>query len=176
MDADVFELRLEYPKLCHMREALDYRKEFADRGEAHIPGGGGLGRAESYEVWLRGVTAMRSRPEPGWVACSTFFALVGERIVGTVQIRHELNGTLMISGGHIGYGVRPSERRKGYATAMLAAALVNCRALGIKSALVTCDRSNVGSARTIEKNGGVFENELTEEDGTAVRRYWVPCE
>lgn len=76
-------------------------------------------------------------------------------------------------GGHIGYGIRPSERRKGYATVLLNLALIKARELGIQRALVTCDRDNIGSAKTIMNNGGVLDSE-DEVDGTIIQRYWVP--
>jgi predicted acetyltransferase len=84
-----------------------------------------------------------------------------------------LNEDLLNSGGHIGYGIRPSERRKGYGAKMLALALEKCREFHIERALVTCDRDNIASAKTARKNGGVFENECIEGDGNIVRRYWI---
>ncbi len=104
---------------------------------------------------------------------TTYFAVVGGRIVGTIQVRHKLSEWLYKYGGNIGYGVRPSERRKGYAARMLALALEKCRELGLKRALVTCNRENIGSARTILKNGGVLENEVLREDGGVTQRYWI---
>jgi predicted acetyltransferase len=67
----------------------------------------------------------------------------------------------------------PSERRKGYATEMLRLALEKCKALGIEKALVTCDMNNVASAGTILKNGGVLENEVTDDNGRIIQRYWI---
>lgn len=80
---------------------------------------------------------------------------------------------LLFSGGHIGDGIRPSERRKGYATAMLRLALEKCRALGIRRVLMTCDKDNIGSAKSIIKNGGILENEVMNEDGVLEQRYWI---
>jgi len=107
------------------------------------------------------------------VPASTYFVFVNGKIVGNIQIRHSLNESLLQNGGHIGYGVRPSERRKGYATKTLALALEKCRALGIDKVLVTCNKDNIASAKTILKNGGVLENEFTEENGNIVQRYWI---
>ena len=94
------------------------------------------------------------------------------KILGAVNIRHELNSELLKSGGHIGYGIRPFERRKGYAVRMLALALPIAEQLGITRALVTCDKANIASAKTILHNGGVLENELAL-DGKIVQRYWI---
>ena len=99
--------------------------------------------------------------------------MIDSKIVGTINIRYKLNDYLLRIGGHIGYGIRPSERCKGYATKMLALALEKCRELGIDKALVTCDKDNLGSAKTIINNGGVLENEYTESDGNIVQRYWI---
>ena len=110
----------------------------------------------------------------GLVPDSTFFCLDEERdiFVGAVNIRHYLNEHLLLYGGHIGDGVRPTERRKGIATQMIALALEECRKLGIDRVLMVCDKTNIGSARSIQKNGGVLENEI-EEDGVLQQRYWI---
>lgn len=112
--------------------------------------------------------------ESGWVPDTTLFCLDKDRniFVGAVNIRHRLNEQLLKTGGHIGDGIRPSERRKGYATAMLALALEECKKLGIDRVLMCCDKDNIGSAKSIVKNGGVLENEV-EEEGHIEQRYWI---
>jgi len=97
------------------------------------------------------------------------------RIVGRAAIRHELNDFLLRVGGHIGYAVVPEFRRRGYATTILRRSLEIARQrLGISPVLVTCDDDNVGSIRTIEKNGGVLENIVTGPDlEKPKRRYWI---
>lgn len=111
----------------------------------------------------------------GRVPDSTFFCLDTDRniFVGAVNIRHYLNDDLLYTGGHIGDGVRPSERRKGYATAMIGLALDECRKLGIPRVLMTCDKDNIGSAKSIMNNGGILENEVINEDGELEQRYWI---
>ena len=106
---------------------------------------------------------------------SVFFLLDTERdrLLGAVNIRHYLNDALLKEGGHIGDGIRPSERRKGYATELVRLALEECRKLGIQRVLMTCDKDNVGSARSIIKNGGVLENEFINADGKIEQRYWI---
>lgn len=110
----------------------------------------------------------------GYVPDTTLFCLDKDRniFVGAVNIRHYLNENLLKAGGHIGDGIRPSERRKGYATAMISLALQECRKLGISRVLMCCDRNNIGSAKSIIRNGGVLENEIVE-DGVPVQRYWI---
>ena len=110
----------------------------------------------------------------GLVPDSTYFCLDVERdiIVGAVNIRHYLNEGLMQYGGHIGDGVRPSERRKGIATRMISLALDECKRLGINRVLMVCNKDNIGSAKSIRNNGGVLENEV-ESDGIIVQRFWI---
>ncbi len=111
----------------------------------------------------------------GKVPDSVFFLLDEDRnrLLGAVNIRHYLNEYLLQEGGHIGDGIRPSERRKGYATEMIRLALTECKKLGIEKALMVCDKDNTGSARSIINNGGVLENEFINSEGVTVQRYWI---
>ena len=110
----------------------------------------------------------------GLVPDSTFFCLDVDRdiFVGAVNIRHYLNDGLLKDGGHIGDGIRPSERRKGYATKMISLALIECKKLGIDKVLMCCDKNNIASSKSIINNGGVLENEIATEKET-VQRYWI---
>ncbi len=110
------------------------------------------------------------------VPCTFFLAFdENNKIVGRVSIRHELNDHLLKVGGHIGYGVVPTFRRKGYATAILSEALnyIKLNLQDIKKVLVTCDDDNIGSIKTIERNGGVLENILEFQGEKDKRRYWI---
>lgn len=111
---------------------------------------------------------------PGLVPSTTYFCLDDERniFIGAVNIRHYLNDKLLKSGGHIGDGIRPSERNKGFATQMISMALEKCREMGMKRVLMVCDKSNCASARTIVKNGGELENKIWNQ-GKIVLRYWI---
>ena len=110
----------------------------------------------------------------GLVPDSTFFCLDEERdiVVGAVNIRQYLNASLLLDGGHIGDGVRPSERRKGIATQMIGLALEECSKLGIYRVLMVCDKDNISSAKSIINNGGVLENEPVV-DGVPQQRFWI---
>lgn len=110
----------------------------------------------------------------GKVPDTTLFCLDRDRniFVGAVNIRHYLNEKLLLDGGHIGDGIRPGERRKGYATAMVGLALEECKKLGIDRVLMCCDKDNIGSAKSIIRNGGVLENEVVEDDHIE-QRYWI---
>jgi predicted acetyltransferase len=124
------------------------------------------------------VLAEQARGEnlpPNHVPSTFLFAFDGSRIIGRVSIRHHLNEFLLRLGGHIGYVVVPEFRRQGYATAILHRSLkIAYDEFGIGRVLVTCDDDNMGSIRTIEKNGGVLENVLTGPDlQKPKRRYWI---
>lgn len=96
--------------------------------------------------------------------------------IGDVQIRHYLTDSLRMLGGHIGYGIRPSQQRQGYATKMLAETLLYCQKnLGLNEFLLTCDDTNIGSFRTMEKNGGILEKVIPHpyKEGVLSRRYWI---
>lgn len=171
------ELMLVTPAPEHEAAAFAYLAEFREH-HSQVSGSGGLDRYDDYSQWLAKLEMDRNgtRPTPERVPADTYFLVrqADHRIVGMVNIRHRLNDFLLREGGHIGYAVRPTERRKGYAVAMLGMALERCRALGLKRVLVTCDKHNIGSARTIQKNGGVLENEVTGSHlADVLQRYWI---
>lgn len=155
-----------YPLLVEMME------EWTAAGEKIIPYSIRKNDYRDKETYLQNLDVTEARD--CLVPDTTFFCLDTERnrFVGAVNIRHYLNEGLLKNGGHIGDGVRPSERRKGVATKMIALALEECRKLGIDRVLMVCDKDNVGSAKSIQNNGGVLENEITE-DGVTEQRYWI---
>jgi len=109
----------------------------------------------------------------GFVPSSQFVAIRDDgKIVGSINIRHELNEHLLNSGGHIGYMVAPDERKKGYAKEILRLGLIKCKKLDIYKVLVTCKKSNLYSAKVVIANGGVLENEIPYK-GDILQRYWI---
>lgn len=116
----------------------------------------------------------KEETKEGYVPNSVFFCLDEDRniFVGAVDIRHYLNAQNSLTGGHIGDGIRPSERRKGYGTKMLELALYECKKLGIKKVLMTCDKDNIASEKVIIANGGIFENEV-KEGKEIEKRFWI---
>jgi len=122
-----------------------------------------------YVTWLRD-QALEDSPRPAHhVPSTTLWWVSNDDYLGRVAIRHRLTAGLLNSGGHIGYDVRPTARKRGHATAMLAATLRVAAGLGIERALITCDDTNVGSRKVIEANGGVFEDQRG-----AMLRFWAP--
>jgi predicted acetyltransferase len=123
----------------------------------------------AYVDRLRAEGLEETPRRPGWVPCTTLWWVEGHEYLGRIAIRHRLTPALEKLGGHIGYDVRRSARRRGHATAMLREALPVARALGIDRALLTCDPDNVASRKVIEHNGGVFQDECEGK-----LRFWVP--
>jgi predicted acetyltransferase len=120
-----------------------------------------------FAVWLgrlRGQSDTSLPPEAGMVH-ATYWWIVQATYLGAITLRHDLNELLREVGGHIGFGVRPSARRRGLARWALAAVLPRARSLGLGRVLVTCDDDNLASARTIEANGGVLEDVHRLDDG-----------
>ena len=170
-------MRLIEPTRAYAREMEAYRRSFLEFGGS-MDGCGSLRRFDDIEDWFRQVEALK-RPEttpPEMVPCSQFIYVREEddRVVGVIQIRHCFNEYLEKYAGHIGYSVRPDERRKGYATAMLRETLPYCRELGITDVLISCVVGNEGSRKTILNNGGVYESTVHEpEIGRDLERYWI---
>jgi predicted acetyltransferase len=133
------------------------------------PGWADPQRFEDYARHMRD-QALEDSPRPeGFVPSTTLWWIDGDDYLGRIAIRHRLTPELLDYAGHIGYDVRPSARRRGHATAMLARALPVAAALGIDRALITCDEDNIGSRKVIESNGGQFEGQR----GIKLR-FWVP--
>lgn len=151
--------------------ALRAQRELAEDGFDFLL----LPEGATWEQYLARVARDRDGLDlaPGRVPATMLFAVVGEEIVGRVHIRHELTPALLEEGGHLGYGVRPAHRRRGYATEMLRQGLEVVRTLGVDRALVTCDDDNPGSIGTIERCGGVLEDTRPREGGALTRRYWI---
>lgn len=162
-------ITLKRPIKEYEEEAISFKQEFFDNGEITINGSELLDHTDSYDEWLKSVTDNTSSDtvNPSWVVTDTFFAFdENNRIVGIIDLRHELNDFLK-DFGNCGYSVRPSERRKGYATEMLKLVLEHARQIGMDKVQLSVERSNEASVKTITKNGGKYERSFEFENEKA---------
>ncbi|MBL1078469.1 GNAT family N-acetyltransferase [Nocardia sp. 2] len=123
--------------------------------------------AAGFALWVARLRWEEDRSENGGGRCTYRWIVEQGRVLGGIALRHKGNRF-----GHIGYGVRPSARGNGAATWALGRMLEEARKIGLARVLLVCEVGNVGSALTIERNGGVFEAEREMEHGV-VRRYWI---
>ena len=171
---EVFKLKLKLVRLenKYKHQLFEMLDEWYASNEEIIPYS--IRKTDYHDFEAYCVNLDVKEEKNGLVPDSTFFCLDEERniFVGAINIRHFLSEKLLFNGGHIGDGVRPSERRKGIATQMIHLALFECKRLGIKDVLMVCDKNNIGSAKSIIKNGGVLENEINV-NGKIEQRYWI---
>lgn len=169
------QVRLIQPTVQLEKEYLDFYNEWKSHGGDMIPWVIKKDPALFSEMVQSLLDSQKGENLPeGWVPDSTYWLVSdSNRILGVVNIRHSLTEKLSENGGHIGYGIRPSDRGKGYATKLLALSLEKAHSIGIEQALIVCDAWNEASRRTIVRANGVKDDDFVEEDGNLILRYWV---
>ncbi len=168
------ELELKFPTEEYKEKVMAYKQDFLNNGD-ELHGTAGLLKAKSFEAWLKAIhdNNKEETVRDGLVPATTFLAVnENDDIVGMIDVRHRLSDYLAKVGGHIGYSINKVYRRQGAATKMLALALEECKKLNIQNVMITCDKENIGSAKTIINNGGVMENEVPDE-GRITQRYFI---
>ena len=178
MNKNELEIKLVYPTKEYEKQVMRYREVFLKQDES-FDGCAGLEDVENYDEWVDFDNRLSKKYGESFVPSSVFLGVraVDNKVVGIIDIRHSLSDFLYKYGGHIGYSVLPEERRKGYAKEMLRLALIEADNIGIKRVLLTCDKENIGSYKTIIANGGMLENEVKDEVGLSksgiIQRYWI---
>lgn len=167
--------QLVTPDIRFRDSFLDSHHEWAGAQQdgAGLHGDEVLETATGFARYVNGLRAQETVPlKDGYVTCTYRWIVEGDEYLGAISFRHELSESLMNYGGHIGYGVRPSARRRGLASWALGETLLTARERGYERVLLTCREDNAASAATIEKHGGVLEDTRAHE-GVRMRRYWI---
>ena len=172
-------IKLVKPDKSYETDVFAYKQEMIEAGDPELNGCGGLDKQTDFDSWYNRILEYVDRntipKDSPYVEGSQWFLVNTEtnRILGMVNIRHYLNDHLSKFGGHIGYSIRPSERRMGYGKLQLKLALDFLKTKGVEKALLSCDDNNPASYKTIEACGGVLENKIIDEEYGLVRRYWI---
>lgn len=157
-----------------LRSRDDWGAEVHQDGAGLRPGDE-VDSADGFAAWVRRLLRESDPAVPaaeGWVHCTYWWIVEDDEVLGAISLRHELNDFLLDAGGNIGYGVRPTARRRGLASFALAEVLGYAAKLGLPRVLITCKEANEGSRRTIERHGGALEDIRDTKIGR-MRRYWI---
>lgn len=176
---------LEEPSIKRKEEALEYLEEHI-KYDSDIHGSGGLYKCLkglTYEDWLIRLRLLKSEDYAKSIdkcPAETFFLIRkdDDRIIGMIDIRYNLNESMLKFGGHIGYGIRPTERRKGYNKINLFLGLIKAKEdFALKRVMLSCSATNLGSDKTIKALGGILERrEIYPSDNTLTNVYWIDVE
>ena len=167
------EIVLRKPNFNDIEEIESFKQEFIDNNSG-MDGTGKLSDLSAKE-WLRLNQKMEHESTPELVKYLQYGLFRGKRLLGLIDIRLELRGYLVEFGGHIGYCVRPQERRKGYGKLMLQKALEVCKEINLNKVLITCLEDNIASSKIIEACGGVYEKTVFDDKNyqESLKRYWI---
>lgn len=156
----------------------EYRQEYFDFGETNVNGSNGMAHYNDFDEWLEIVTSIeKEKLSRDYIHASTFFSMrqSDNKIIGSIQLRHSLTEELKEHGGHIGYGIRPTERRKGYGKRQLLLVLEVARKMGIPKVMISCNKDNIASGRTAVSCGGILERENCYKNMPQLI-YWIDLE
>ena len=171
-------LELVRPTKEHEEQVMNYRQVFLDNNEI-IHGSSELQDVQNYDEWLDFDERLSKKFGEGYVPSILYLAIRknDNKLIGMIDFRTDLTDFLLKYGGNIGYSILPEERRKGYGKEMLKLALKKYKEYGKEKVLITCDKDNIASAKTIMANGGILENEVLDIPGIGesgiIQRYWI---
>lgn len=165
------------PSLEHQELIMKYRQEYIHHGETWINGSNGLINFDDYNKWLTLIQNKKQIIGSDIDTPATTYILFDyskQKVIGTIQLRHFLTTELKEHGGNIGYGICPSERKKGYGKLQLKLVLEKAKILNLKKVMITCDKSNLASENLIKSCGGIFSHEVHHlSDDEAIKIFWI---
>lgn len=170
------ETQIVFPDYCHEDAMRKFVSDMCSFDNSKDINGSGLFMQyqNDFHSWIKKEKQMHLgiQLNDGFVPATTFLYMLDDEVIGVINIRHCLNAYLFNVGGHIGYSVHPQYRKQGHATKMLQAALKFTQEWEITPVLVTCNKDNIASRKTIGKCNGVFENEYKDGEET-ILRFWI---
>lgn len=164
-------VKLVNPNEKYFSELINLKKDFIANGEFRIQGSGSIEKYNDLNEWLNSINDICQGKNKKLVPSTYYLILVGDEVVGTICMRHYLTKDLEEFGGHSGYSIKPSQRRKGYAKEALRIVL-NLYKNKYDEILITCEKENIASNKTILANGGILINQI-EKFGLNINRYKI---
>ena len=156
----------------YKKQLIEMMDEWSNKKEKIIPYAISRIDYHYFDLYLNNLETLEK--EKTKVDSQVYFCLDTKtnKFIGAVTSRLTLTDELLLRGGHIADGIRPSERSKGYGTKLVSLALNKCKELGLNKVLMVCDKDNIPSSKTIIKNNGILENEIKIEN-QIIQRYWI---